>query len=128
MIIESIDNPDNLVDFAALKDEAPIVPRRRWQKSGGEICWHRSVEIDDDRCVFCRACGAQLDPAQVLWQMANNHERFRHYLKQFEGITKRLTDGKAEEERLKARIARARRTLKQMSVDPDQPETEDSPC
>jgi len=54
-------------------------------------CAHRSLEIDTDlRSVFCAYCNAQLDPVQVLIQMAEGYREQRWKEQELEAREQRL--------------------------------------
>lgn len=91
------------------EDDAPL---RRIHRVG--YCGHRQVRLDRDaRRVFCKACGREVDPFEVLNHLAWDHERYeqaraqvRRELAQAE---QELADVKRELRNAKARRRRAER-------------------
>lgn len=110
-----------VIDFMAAKagkdaaDEAGLDVITQRQR-GKEWCAHKYVLVSDhSNEVECRTCKAPLDPHAVLLEFANKERQFRYSEKsakdEFGRVTARLKEAKAEEKRVKARVANARKVL-----------------
>jgi hypothetical protein len=86
-------NPDplsNVIEFTRKKREPLLEPKRADYKA----CRHVRTTVDEEkRVVSCRDCEAQLDPFQVLWEMANKERRWLDDLEAWEAMRdSRLSD------------------------------------
>lgn len=73
-------------------------------------CSHSHSIVDNNaRIVKCRACGAELDPIAVLWQLAHKADSFRWMAEEKRRLEARVAELKKEEVNIKARIRNARK-------------------
>lgn len=69
------------------------------------FCWPHSPIIDKvSRLVTCKRCKSQLDPVDVLLQVADQHEDYVRMLEQTKTMRADLDQLRAEEKKIKARM------------------------
>lgn len=74
------------------------------------FCQHWQMEIDEGkRTLTCKTCGALLDPFDVHLQYARRERSWRYWDGQRKEAEQRVEELKAEEKRIKARMANASR-------------------
>lgn len=94
MIIKLEDvTPDplsNLIEFTRKKREPSLGAVR----AGYEACHHPRVWVNEEkRIVSCRDCETELDPFQVLWEMATKERRWLDDMETWEAMRdSRLSD------------------------------------
>lgn len=73
-------------------------------------CRHHSYKLNaDTRAVRCGACGAELDPFEVLLEYARSERMWRHWDGEARILRGELAQLKADERRTKARVKNASR-------------------
>lgn len=73
-------------------------------------CQHRQMVVDESkRTIECQSCGAVLDPFDVHMQYARRERSWRYWDRERKQAEARVEELKAEEKRIKARMANASR-------------------
>lgn len=69
-------------------------------------CWPHAPLIDNQsRLVTCKRCNRQLDPVDVLLQVADRYDDYLRISTETSTMRKQLEELRAEEKRIKARMA-----------------------
>jgi len=89
--------------------DAPLTTRKR----ALSVCRHRRTELDvDARRVYCRDCGLERPPFDVLRDLAGEHERYVEQRKRAQREARlalgRLRELERQERNAKGRVRRAR--------------------
>jgi len=78
-------------------------------------CRHIRVVVSaEERRVYCRACGADLDPIAVLLEIAHRERQLYHSRRDVAKARKQLAMLKDDEKKTKARLKRARERLAEL--------------
>jgi len=85
----------NLIEFTRKKRE-PLLGTVR---AGYQSCRHPRVSVNEEkRIVSCRDCDAELDPFQVLWEMAVHERRWLDDLEAWEAMRDSLLSDRYDAE------------------------------
>jgi hypothetical protein len=101
MVLEPLEyesKPDplsNVIEFTRKKRE----PQLGTVRAGYQACRHPRVWVNEEkRIVSCQDCATELDPFQVLWEMAKKERRWLDDLEAWEAMRdSRLSDRYDEE-------------------------------
>lgn len=87
----------------------------RARDTAGFSCRHRNVVVcRQSRIVECESCGTVLDPIQVLLEFAYQERALNYTEEKLKKAQQTLAEMNKEEVRLRARIKRANKKLKEL--------------
>lgn len=85
--------------------EPPVIDGAPEEAPRKGFCWPHAPSVDKvSRLVTCKRCKSQLDPVDVLLQVADHYDDYVRLGKETSTMRTQLVELRAEEKRIKARM------------------------